>query len=179
MLCLKILRGAMGSAHWVSPSCPMGLSNLLYLQNVSQGACRQACLITSPYCHFFVTERWKFRHNCMIFHINSICYLKEIEWICINRLAKYRSWDARWDTLLITRFLELDWFQEGCLGWICLSIVMTWSWICACQSVLCYRAGCCWDDFWLYHDKLLPSLLERVLLRCSVQCLYELLLKDK
>lgn len=91
----QILGGAMPSAHWVMPSCAMGLSKLLYLENVSQGACRQACLTTSACCHFFVIERWKLRHNDMIFHINSICYLKEIEWICFDRLAKYRSWDAR------------------------------------------------------------------------------------
>lgn len=159
MLCPKILGGAMPSAHWVMPSCAMGLSKLLYVQNVSQGACRQACPTTSAYWHFFVIERCKFRHNYVIFHINSICYLKEIEWICFNRLAQYRSCDARWDMLLITGFLELDWFLEGYLGWICLSIVVTWSWVCSCQSVLCYRAGCWWDDFWLYRDKLLPSLL--------------------
>lgn len=62
--------------------------------------CVTGCLQTSlsyrcACCHFVVIERHNFRHNYLLFHLNSICYLKEIEEIGFDRLAKYSSRHAR------------------------------------------------------------------------------------
>jgi len=53
--------------------------------------------LSSPHapCCFFAIERRTFRHSYLLFHLSSFCYLKEIEWIWFDRLAKYSSRHAR------------------------------------------------------------------------------------